>query len=84
MTGREKLKWVGHNFYALIVCFFYAFVGACAVVDACWRAFHGEWFQCGKDLLLVPICFGGAVLIWKFYQWTDKLFKKWIDKGPKT
>jgi hypothetical protein len=84
MTNWEKAKWAWNNFCALIVCAAYASVAAVALGDACWRTYHHEWLQCGKDLPVVVICLGGGALTWKFYQWTNGLFKRWIDKAPKT
>jgi hypothetical protein len=84
MTNWEKLKWAGHNFYPLIICFFYILVATAAFGDAFWRAYHHDWHQCGKDLAVTAICLIATPLIWKVFKWHDALFQKWIDKGPKT
>ncbi len=88
MTDWEKIKnagkWLWDNFYALLICAFYVLVGIVALGDAFWRVFHREWLQCGKDLLVAAVVFPGAYGIWHFFKWTNKLFKKWIDKSPKT
>ena len=80
----EKWKWLWDNFPAWFVCLFSILVGIWGVLDAVWRAFHGEWLQCGKDLSVAVVCLVGTVLIWKFYQWSNRMFKRWIDKSPKT
>jgi hypothetical protein len=76
MTNREKAKWVWDHVPALLICGMYLSTGVVVLGDAVWRLIHGQWLQCGKDLLVAAAVFIGAYLIWHFFEWLKKLWEK--------